>query len=113
MEASLLQSEATALAGAIVVDWTIGEPPAAFHPVVWMGKIVRAAERRLERRNIAVELLAGAVLALAVPCVFAAGAAFLLRALGHARVMTFLAGVWLLKSAIAVRALGAAATKVR
>jgi adenosylcobinamide-phosphate synthase len=109
----LVQSEAAALAGALLVDWTMGEPPAAFHPVVWMGTIVRTAERRLGRRGPAVELLAGAVLALAVPCAFAAAAGCLLHAFGRSPVLTLLAGVWLLKSVIAVRALGAAAVKVR
>ena len=34
------------LATALAVDLLWGEPPARFHPVVWMGKLVSALERR-------------------------------------------------------------------
>ena len=26
---------------ALAVDWRLGEPPAAWHPVVWMGKALQ------------------------------------------------------------------------
>src|SRR5689334_12587729 len=32
--------------GALVFDLLVGEPPTSFHPVVWMGKLIDAFERR-------------------------------------------------------------------
>ena len=39
-----------------LIDLTLGEPPAHFHPVVWMGRYPRAARKRLPST-----LLAGAL----------------------------------------------------
>jgi len=32
---------------ALVIDWWLGEPPAAWHPVVWMGKALQRGGERL------------------------------------------------------------------
>ncbi len=105
------------LAGALLVDQCFGEPPAPMHPVVWMGGIARIAEHRLARGAALRQLVAGGILALGLPCLFAGGAAAGLRLLSQwpgaaGAILRFATGVWLLKSALALRALGAAARGV-
>lgn len=111
------RSNLALLAGALLVDQCLGEPPAVLHPVVWMGGAIRIGERRFARGTPLGQLVAGAVLAVAVPCLFAGGAAVALRLLSRwpgtaGALLHFAAGVWLLKSAIALRALGQAARGV-
>ncbi|MCI0478398.1 MAG: cobalamin biosynthesis protein [Anaerolineales bacterium] len=45
---------------AVALDLLLGDPPNAFHPVAWFGKIVQALERRAPRANPRAELLYGA-----------------------------------------------------
>lgn len=45
---------------AVAIDWLFGDPPNAFHPVAWFGKIAPALERRAPRDNPRAELLYGA-----------------------------------------------------
>jgi len=45
---------------AVVIDWLIGDPPNAWHPVAWFGRIAQALERRAPRDNPCAELLYGA-----------------------------------------------------
>ncbi len=111
------RSNLVLLAGALLVDQCLGEPPAVLHPVVWMGGVTRIAERRFARGTLLGQAVAGALLALAVPCLFAGGAAAGLRLLSRwpgtsGTFFRFATGVWLLKSAIALRALGQAARAV-
>src|SRR5262249_10195798 len=64
--ATLLAREDTALAClalAVIVDQVAGEPPAACHPVVAMGRAIAAAERRAPRAQPAAELALGALVA--------------------------------------------------
>jgi adenosylcobinamide-phosphate synthase len=56
---------ALVLALAWLLDCTVGEPPVALHPVVWMGRLVRPLTR-LRRRAPAVEWVVGAAYALGV-----------------------------------------------
>ena len=97
----------------MIVDWVLGEPPRLLHPVVWMGRSVKAAERCVRSRAPGVELAAGTVIALALPCAFAGGAAIVQRTLARWPFVAFVAAVWMLKSTIALRALGTAARDVR
>ncbi|WP_058367290.1 CobD/CbiB family cobalamin biosynthesis protein [Haloparvum sedimenti] len=55
---------AAAVALAVVLDRLFAEPPARLHPVVWLGKIVGAVDRRFRSSALA-GLLAAAVLPLA------------------------------------------------
>ncbi len=107
-------SDLVLLAGAMAADRWLGEPPARLHPVVWMGAVIRGADRRFARGASLAQLFAGALLALTVPCLFAGGAALGMRWLAErpttvTAVIRLAAGIWLLKSAIALRALGDAA----
>jgi len=45
---------------AVLLDLLFGDPPNAFHPVAWFGKIAQALERRAPRDNPRAELLYGA-----------------------------------------------------
>ncbi|MBM3128333.1 MAG: cobalamin biosynthesis protein CobD [Chloroflexi bacterium] len=44
----------------VALDWLFGDPPNAFHPVAWFGRIAQAMEQRAPRDNPRVELLYGA-----------------------------------------------------
>ncbi len=104
--------EAWILVAAFAWDQAIGEPPARAHPVVWMGRVIGALERRAARGNPALELAQGLVLALGLPLLFAAAAAWLCRLFAPSATLSFLVGTWLLKSTFAARALGEAAAGV-
>jgi len=104
--------ELAIFAGAITLDRLIGEWPNALHPVVWMGKMIEQLERRVPRSGRRVQLVAGALIAVLVPTTFAAASAAILTFLRPYPVLQFLAGVTLLKSTFALRALTEAATCV-
>jgi adenosylcobinamide-phosphate synthase len=108
----MLYSLAVLLA-ALAVDLVLGEPPNALHPVVWMGKLIGALERRLPRGKPWLELCGGALVTLLVPLAFGAAAWGLLHGLERWRAAHFVASVLLLKSSFAFRGLGRAAFGVR
>jgi adenosylcobinamide-phosphate synthase len=113
---ALLPHDLALLGGAAVIDWFVGEPPAALHPVVWIGRVAKAAERRvIDRRRWrpAAELAAGAAIALGIPVLFAGAATVLLRTAAPWPLLGGVLAIWLLKSTFALRALGTAARAVR
>jgi adenosylcobinamide-phosphate synthase len=99
------------LGGALALDVAVGEPPNALHPVVWMGRFLRALRRRAPRAR-ASAFIYGLGMALAGPLVFGLGSWALIRALAPAALLQIVVEIFLLKSALAVRALGAAAAAV-
>jgi adenosylcobinamide-phosphate synthase len=102
------------LAAAWLVDATVGEYPRRLHPVVWMGRTVSWLERRAPRPGRPLAQLAwGALVALAVPALFAGAAALLIRAVEPWSVAAFVLEALLLKAAFALRELGRAAGAVR
>jgi adenosylcobinamide-phosphate synthase len=101
--------ELSTLAGAIVADRVIGEWPNAVHPVVWMGKTIALLERCVPASGRRAELAAGAIIAAVVPATFAAAGAAILAVSRPYPVLQFSAGVLLLKSTFALRALAEAA----
>ncbi|MEM9379525.1 MAG: adenosylcobinamide-phosphate synthase CbiB [Planctomycetota bacterium] len=95
---------AAVLAAALVLDRTVGEPPARLHPVVWMGRIAGLARDRAPV-NGAPALVAGAVLAAALPLTaFALGAAAL-RASVAVPALHFILSTVLLWTTFSVRLL--------
>jgi adenosylcobinamide-phosphate synthase len=109
----LMRAEPFAILGAaLVVDWTIGEWPAAIHPVVWMGKVIGLFERVAPRAGAGRQLAFGTAMALGVPALFAAASALVLAKARTFPVLELVAGVVLLKSTFALRALASAARKV-
>jgi adenosylcobinamide-phosphate synthase len=99
------------LAGALALDIVAGEPPAALHPVVWMGRLYASLRRRAPRSPRAA-FAYGCVMAAAGPLVFAGGAWALTRALAPLPLLRIVVEIYLLKSAFAVRMLGQAAAEV-
>jgi adenosylcobinamide-phosphate synthase len=105
---------AAVLVAAFALDATAGEYPARLHPVVWMGRVIGALERRAPAPvRPRAQLRWGAGMALAVPALFAAGAWAALAALRPWPAASLVAEAMLLKSTFAVRALGRAAEDVR
>jgi adenosylcobinamide-phosphate synthase len=68
---------------AALIDVAAGEPPAALHPVVWMGRLIAALERRRPRGRPRAELAYGVFLVLVVAGVCGAGAVALTLAFDH------------------------------
>jgi adenosylcobinamide-phosphate synthase len=100
------------LGAALVVDWTLGEWPAALHPVVWMGKTIALLERAAPEAGPRRQLAFGILMALVVPAFFAAASAVVLAKARPFPALEFVASVVLLKSTFALRALATAARKV-
>lgn len=99
--------------GAIAFDLLVGEPPTTFHPVVWMGRLIDAFERR---QPVAAKAKLGwgawlvlVGVALSFGLTWAA-----LQALGHLSPIARLIGaIILLKTTFAVGQLGRQALKVK
>ncbi len=101
------------LAAAVALDLLLPEPPAALHPVVWMGRATKALERRAPRSGRWRQLAAGSGIAVLVPLLSASAAgwaAFGLREGGEAAYV--LGGAVLLKTTFSVRGLAQAALAV-
>jgi adenosylcobinamide-phosphate synthase len=107
-----LDSSASVLAAALVIDFAFGELPAAAHPVVWMGNAARAIERVLPRSGATRQLLGGAALALSLPLGFAGAGLGLSRLARPWPIADWLLQVLLLTAMFAARALGDAAREM-
>jgi adenosylcobinamide-phosphate synthase len=101
------------LALALAIDLLLGEPPALLHPVVWIGRSIAALERVLPQRGPRRQLVAGLLLALAIPGASAAAAAAALALLARWPWLQLTVAAVLLKSAFALRALRRAAYDTR
>lgn len=99
------------LGGALALDRVAGEPPAALHPVVWMGRFYGLVRRGAPRRPAAA-FAWGAAMAAAGPLVFGGAAFGLARALAPWPPLAMALEIYLLKSSFALRALGEAAAAV-
>ena len=60
-------AQGAAVLVALALD-ALGEPPAAWHPVVWFGKLIRLLERGAPRGRMPALFYGGAMLLLAAPC---------------------------------------------
>lgn len=97
---------------ACAIDWLLGEPPNALHPVAWFGKFIHALEHRAPNGNPRAELFYGAGMAasgIAVAVLPALAFKHFLRRGG----LGIIAGAALLKSTFAWRALIRSAENVR
>lgn len=93
---------------ALVIDRVVGEPPNVLHPVVWMGTVVKLAQRFVPSHGAA-QLVWGAGVALGVPLLFAALSHVLLQALSLRPEAQFVAGALLLKTTFSLDGLRNAA----
>lgn len=101
------------LAGALALDAVAGEPPAALHPVVWMGRFYGWLRRRAPRgRSRAAAFAWGCVMALGGPLVFGGAAWAIGCATAPLELLRIVVEIYLLKSALSVRMLGQAAAAV-
>jgi adenosylcobinamide-phosphate synthase len=98
---------------AVVIDWIFGEPPAALHPVVWMGKAVALGERIAPGRGRAGPFAAGVAMAVVVPSVFATGAWALQAWLRPRGLAGIACGALALKAMFALHGLGREARGMR
>jgi adenosylcobinamide-phosphate synthase len=99
---------------AIAWDLVVGEPPAAVHPVVWMGKAIGFLERGAPRGGQAQPLLYGIAMSVLLTALFAGAAYGLLAYLkGVSSVAYVLVGGYLLKSSFSLRGLHRTGTRVR
>lgn len=96
--------DAAVLLAALLVDRFVGEWPGIAHPVVWMGRLVRACERAAPGAGRARPFLYGVAMAILLPAGW--------WAFGWAAVRVPLVGpvlaIFLLKSSFALRLLGEA-----
>ncbi len=104
---------------AVAIDWVLGEPPNALHPVAWFGRFVHALERRAPRDSPSAELLYGAGIAASGVALAALPAFALERALrprgrlGVPKVTSVIGLAVALKTSFAWRALIHAGENVR
>lgn len=101
------------LAVALGIDLTLGEPPSTIHPVVWMGRLAGALERRAPLSERARLLYGAANVGLVVgSSALTGGCANAALARTHPLIRLAAMG-WLLKSTFALHSLTAAANSVR
>jgi adenosylcobinamide-phosphate synthase len=101
------------LALAVLLDLTLGEPPARLHPTVWMGFMVGFLESRAPKEGFAA-MMAGLLITLCLVCFW--GAAAFLVAWGLKEIHTIVyivVGAVLLKTSFSVRLLHKEASLVR
>jgi adenosylcobinamide-phosphate synthase len=108
------------LALALILDLSFGEPPNAFHPVVWMGNLIALMMKapvyadHSRGRSPALQFAYGVLVVLATAGVFGGAAYLLLSWMRDWSVIAYiLTGAVLLKLSLSVRGLRVAAVKVR
>jgi adenosylcobinamide-phosphate synthase len=101
------------MALALALDRLFGEPPNALHPVAWMGRLIARLTALAPRFGPRRQLLAGALIALAVPTLTTVAGVILMRLTGTHALLALLLGVVLFKTLFALRALGDAARTMR
>lgn len=101
---SWLAGSGWALMAALALDAAFGEPPAAVHPVIWMGRAIRPLTRMAPAAATR-ELVTGAIYVLAVTGAAAALAWAVERGLQHVEAVRWLLHVYLLVGCFALRAL--------
>ncbi len=100
---------------ALALDVALGEPPNAFHPVVWMGNFIALLMKApVHNRSRVFQFLYGVGVVMLTVALFGMGAYFLLSFLRNVNVVVYIVvGAALLKTSFSARALRAAAVKVK
>lgn len=98
---------------ALALDWLAGEPPAALHPVVWLGKLISLLERHAPHNSPRRELLYGAAMAAVCMGAAAVPARLIESRCGARRLVPALCAAALLKTTFAWRTLHQAGERVQ
>lgn len=102
------------LALALIIDFTLGDPPNAFHPVAWMGRITSFLDRGRLSRGPLFQFVYGTAITLLVMALFTLPVYFLLLYLkGISFVVYVLSGAVLLKLTLSLRGLGNTVHKIK
>lgn len=104
---------AAAFAIAVAIDVRWGDPPNAWHPVAWLGRMVEPLRRNPEASSRLRQWALGIGIALVVPVVFVGSAQWALDRVEDYGWLQGALAVFLLKSTFAIRGLGRAALHVR
>lgn len=98
---------------AVGLDRILPEPPARFHPVVWMGRSIAAMERFAPRRAV-IALLFGSLIVLIVVGLWTALAAIAMAGLASVHWLAYVTvGAIILRTTFTVRGLSSAAKRTR
>ncbi|OGO45469.1 MAG: cobalamin biosynthesis protein CobD [Chloroflexi bacterium RBG_16_60_22] len=102
------------LALAVAIDLALGDPPNAFHPVAWMGKVISLLSKIGLKLNPAGQFIWGMVITLFTVALFTVPLYFIFLYVGRFSLVagTVLAAL-LLKSTFSMRGLRRAALKVK
>lgn len=102
------------LALALILDLAFGDPPDAFHPVAWMGKVISFLERRGLSRPVSSHFAYGIMLTIAIVALFTIPTYFLLAYLkGVSLVAYVIVGAVFLKLTFSFRGLRRTALKIK
>ncbi len=101
------------LIAALLLDGFLGEYPAWFHPVVWIGKTASFLLRFAPRNDWWPPFIFGVLLAVGLPAACFLASRFFLRLGTHLPWGEIVLGTFLLKASFALRELGIAAERVR
>jgi adenosylcobinamide-phosphate synthase len=102
------------LALAVAIDLALGDPPDAFHPVAWMGKVIAFLEKGGLKLNRVSQFIYGIALTLFTMALFVVLVYFLVNYLDNFnRVAYIIVAAILLKFTFSIRGLRHAAIKVR
>jgi len=102
------------LALALILDFTLGDPPNALHPVAWMGRVISFLEKRRPSRGNLLQIAYGVLISLTVVTLFAVPAYFLLSYLRGVNFAAFIVvGALFLKLTFSFKGLRKTALKVK
>lgn len=99
---------------ALVIDLALGEPPAAIHPVVWMGKAISFLGKGATNRSSVAQLFLGLGIVLATLAIFVTPAYFILSYLENLSFAAYVVvAAVILKTSFSLKELRRAALRVR
>ena len=102
------------LALALILDFAFGDPPDAFHPVAWMGKVISSLEKRGMSRPTSSHFAYGVMIAIVVIALFTTPAYLLLSYLESVSLVAYvITGAILLKLTFSFRELRRTALKIK
>jgi adenosylcobinamide-phosphate synthase len=102
------------IAMAVVIDLALGDPPNAFHPIAWMGKIISLMEKVGLKLNPTAQFCYGMGMTLFTIALFVVPVYFVFLYLGHFSLFaSVIVAVLLLKSTFSIKGLRRAAFKVK